>query len=147
MESYIKDGPGPEVLVVRTVYGETLPNPETGNKRGKVVQIFDQAGTVISDNYDFKGNLLVTSRRVAQEYKQILDWSAAAPLEAQTYTSRTKYDALNRPVELTAPDNSVIQPAYNEANLLERVDANLRGAQSNGQPVWTPFVTDIDYDS
>ncbi len=147
VESYIKDGPGPEVLVVRTVYGETLPNPETGNKRGKVVQIFDQAGIVISDNYDFKGNLLVTSRRLASEYKQILDWSAAAPLEAQTYISRTKHDALNRPVELTAPDNSVIQPAYNEANLLERVDANLRGAQSNGQPVWTPFVTDIDYDS
>ena len=30
---------------------------------------------------------------------------------------------------------------------MERLDANLRGAQQNGQPVWTPFVADIDYDA
>ncbi len=37
---------------------------------------------------------------------------------------------------------SVIRPGYNEANLLERVEVNLRGAA-----VATPFVTDIDYDA
>jgi RHS repeat-associated protein len=42
---------------------------------------------------------------------------------------------------------SVIRPAYNEANLLERVDANLRGAEENGQPIWTPFVININYDA
>ena len=57
-------------------------------------------------------------------------WTGRPPCrwKRQTYTSRTRYDALNRPTELTAPDNSVIRPSYNEANLLERVEANLRGA-------------------
>jgi RHS repeat-associated protein len=42
---------------------------------------------------------------------------------------------------------SVIRPAYNEANLLDRIDANLRGTSAEGELVWTPFVTNIDYDS
>ena len=53
----------------RTVYGETQPNPEANNLRGKVVQLFDQAGVVTSDDYDFKGNLLRSQRQLAQEYK------------------------------------------------------------------------------
>src|SRR5258705_13478151 len=40
----------------------------------------------------------------------ILDWSSTVPLEADIYASRTRYDALNRPAELTAPDKSVIRP-------------------------------------
>lgn len=62
--------------------------------------------------------------------------------EADIFTSRTRYDALNRPTETTAPDQSIIRPAYNEAGLLERVEVNLRGAATA-----TPFVTDIDYDA
>jgi len=33
------------------------------------------------------------------------------------------YDALNRPTSLTAPDSSEIRPTYNEAGLLEKVEA------------------------
>ncbi len=130
------------MLVGRTLYGETQPDPETSNMRGKVVQLFDQAGVVTSDEYDFKGNLLRNQRQLAIEYKTTLNWAAVVPLEAETFVSRTGYDALNRPTELTAPDNSVIRPTYNEANLLERVEANLRGAA-----VPTPFIFDIDYDA
>jgi len=73
-------------------------------------------------------------------------------LEADSYTSLTTYDAFNRPVTVTTPHTpamqpSVIRPGYNEANLIERIDANLRGATANGQPVWTPFVSNIDYDA
>ena len=128
-------------LVSRTVYGESQPNPEVNNLRGKVVQVFDQAGVVTSDEYDFKGNLLRSQRQLAREYKATLDWPTV-PLEADIYTSHTRYDALNRPTEQTAPDNSVYRPTFNEANLLEKVDVNLRGAA-----VATPFVTDIDYNA
>jgi RHS repeat-associated protein len=141
-ESYLREGTGPDLLIERTIYGETRPNPEANNLRGQVVQLFDQAGVVTSDDYDFKGNLLRSQRQLAREYRTTLDWSAAVPLEGLTYTSRTRYDALDRPTELTVPDNSVIRPAYNEANLLERVEANLRGAADT-----IPFVTDIDYDA
>ena len=68
-------------------------------------------------------------------------------LEAEVFTTRTSFDALNRPVTQTTPDNSTIRPTYNEANLLETVDANLRGETVDGELVWTPFVTDIDYDA
>jgi RHS repeat-associated protein len=140
--SHLREGAGPELLVGHSIYGETLPNPETDNLRGKVVQLFDQAGIVSSDEYDFKGNLLHSQRQLAREYKTTLDWTAAVPLEPQTYANRNGYDALNRPTEMVAPDNSIIHTTYNEANLLESVEANLRGAA-----VATLFVTDIDYNA
>ena len=125
-ESYL----GEDVMVERTIYGETQPNPESSNMRGQVVQLFDQAGMVTTDNYDFKGNVLSSCRQLAQEYKTTLDWSDGVPLESETYTSRTRYDALNRPIQLIAPHSdqpetkiNVTQPVYKEANLLEQVNA------------------------
>jgi RHS repeat-associated protein len=146
-DSFLREGAGMELVAGRNIYGESRPNPEANNLRGKVVELRDQAGVVTSDEYDFKGNLLRSGRRLARDYKTTLDWAGAVPLEPETYTSSTTYDALNRPVTLRSPDNSLIRPGYNEANLLERVDVMLRGAASNGQPVWTPFVTNIDYDA
>lgn len=146
-DSFLREGAGAELLVGRTVYGETQLGPEANNLRTRMVQLFDQAGVVTTDDYDFKGNLLRSQRQLAQQYKSTLDWSAAVTLEADTYISHTSYDALNRPTQLIAPDNTRIRPGYNEANLLERIEANLRSAQQDGQPVWTLFVTDIDYDA
>ena len=166
--------PNQELLTDRLVYGEQHPEDDLRNLRGKLYLHLDQAGVVTTEAHDFKGNPLRASRRIAIEYKKSIDWSAvdaalpvsaAAKLipaaleaaivpfvEADTYTSRTTYDALNRPVTLTTPHTptmqpGVIRPGYNESNLLERVDANLRGATANGQPAWTPFVTNIDYDA
>jgi RHS repeat-associated protein len=81
-----------------------------------------------------------------------LDAALVPRLESDPYSSVTTYDALNRPVALTTPHTptmqpSIIRPGYNEANLLERADVNLHGVTAGGQPVWTPFVTNIDYDA
>ncbi|MGH9871286.1 MAG: SpvB/TcaC N-terminal domain-containing protein [Pyrinomonadaceae bacterium] len=141
------------VAFERTIYGES---PATGlseqqqrqaNLRGKVFQQRDGAGIVTTDLYDFKGNLLRTTRRLAVDHQNTLDWLQNQVLEPNTFTSSTTYDALNRPTEVTAPDASVIRHIYNEANLLERVEVNLQGALQNGQPIWTPFVNDIDYNA
>ena len=172
--------PEQELLTERLVYGEQRPEAELRNLRDALHLHLDQAGAVTAEVHDFKGNPLRASRRLTTgtQYRQAVDWrpvdadpvalptdakalldsdaleAALAPprLEADTYTSRITYDALNRPVTLTTPHTpamqaSVIRPGYNEANLLERVDANLRGATANDQPVWTPFVTNIDYDA
>jgi RHS repeat-associated protein len=143
-DSYLLKGAGLLKLIGRTIYGETQSSPEAGNLRGKVFQIFDQAGIVTNDSYDFKGNLLRSQRQLACEYKTTLDyWSlTTVPMESATYISQTTYDALNRPRELTAPDNSAIRPIYNEANLLNAIKANLRGEVAE-----TAFVTNIDYDA
>ncbi|MEV8504293.1 SpvB/TcaC N-terminal domain-containing protein [Actinoplanes sp. NPDC051475] len=162
--------PTRELLTERLVYGEQHPAGEARNLRGALYLHADQAGVLRNEERDFKGNLLGHSRRLAGEYRSALDWpaldaalpapDAAGPLdpaavdaahaplvEADTFTSRSTYDALSRAMTLTSPDGSVVRHGYNEASLLERVDANLRGATAGGQPVWTPFVTDIDYNA
>lgn len=157
--TFLREGAGAELLVWRTVYGETLPNPEAQNQRGNVVQLFDQAGVVTSDEYDFKGNRQRSQRQLAQEYKTTVDWSAPVPLETVTYMSRTRYDALNRPIQLIAPHGdqpgtkiNVIESIYNEANLLEQVHAWLN---QDAEPAdWlnpaiasVHAVANIDYDA
>ncbi|KAK6529747.1 hypothetical protein TWF281_008909 [Arthrobotrys megalospora] len=145
--NYLKEGSRPEMVVGRTIYGETQPNPELHNQRGKAVQIFDQAGVLTSGDYDFKGNLLDNKRQFAQEYKATLDWSGPVQLDTPSYNSISRFDALNRIIETTSSDNSTHRPIYNEASLLDQVLVNLRGEQENGQPKWRPFVTNIDYDA
>jgi RHS repeat-associated protein len=154
------------VLFERVVYGEQHPHAQALNLRGKPFLHFDSAGVVTNEAYDFKGNLLHSTRRLARDYTKAVDWSSvdaaipgtpAAPLDlasveaalgslleegGESYLTSTAFDALNRTIRLTTPDESVILPTYNEANLLERVDAHLQGAAQ-----LTPFVTDIDYNA
>jgi RHS repeat-associated protein len=146
-EVHLQTGTTPEALVARTVYGESQPSAEAHNLRGKPYQAFDGAGVVSTPDYDFKGNALSSSRQLAVDYKAAPDWSTAVALETEVFIAHTSLDALNRPVTVTTPDNSTIRPAYNEANLLDAIDANLRGETLNGQPAWKPYVTAIDYNA
>ncbi|MFL5624171.1 MAG: toxin TcdB middle/N-terminal domain-containing protein, partial [Ktedonobacteraceae bacterium] len=153
---FVQQGTKTEVLAERIVYGEALPNAATLNLRGKPYQVYDGAGVVTNTQYDFKGNLLSSNRQLTHEYRQQVDWSplasltnpqdiatAAAPLlETETFTSSTTYDALNRPTSSTTPDQSMVIPTYNEANLLEKLDVRLRGATNA-----TAFVKNLDYNA
>lgn len=134
------DGPSQEILYERTLYGEA--QGESKNHRSRVYQVYDCAGVMTSEAYDFKGNLLHSSRKLAQDYKSTPDWAQEPLLEEETFSSHTFYDALNRPITLTTPDKSVIQPTYNEANLLNALKANLRGAENP-----TVLVNSINYDA
>ncbi|MDP2619118.1 MAG: toxin TcdB middle/C-terminal domain-containing protein [Hyphomicrobiales bacterium] len=176
--------PNHELLTERLVYGEQHPAAELRNLRGKLYLHLDQAGAVTTEAHDFKGNPRRASRRIATEYKQAINWStvnaalpgnataqlnpaaleaALAPrLEADTYTSRTRFDALNRPLQLIPPRSShsgtkrnIIQPVFNEANLLERVDVWLDRATEPAGPLNPAVdppspvlgVNNIDYDA
>ena len=123
-------------LVEKTIYGDTphdetsdtLEQPELTNHRGQAYKVFDNAGVVTSEAYDFKGNLVRSSRQLRQDYKETADWEQP-DLEEEIFRSRSWYDAMNRPVQLIAPHSDqgeirfdIIRPGYNEANLLERVD-------------------------
>jgi RHS repeat-associated protein len=123
------------------VYGEGLPDDQTLNLRTRVFKHFDTAGVATREAYDFKGNLPRGSREVAPEYKGLIDWNTAQP-PGEVFSTSTTYDALNRPTSVITPDGSVYSPTYNEANLLEKVDLNLRGGAGE-----TPFVTNIDYNA
>jgi RHS repeat-associated protein len=160
-EVYLQEGSAPELLVGKTVYGESQSDPEVSNLRGKPYQAFDGAGVVTTPAYDFKGNPLHSSRQLAVDYKTTLDWSATVALEAEIFTASTSFDALNRPVQLIAPHSdqpgarrNVIQPVYNAANLLEGVDVWLDQPSDPATlldattvPPSTVGVNNIDYDA
>jgi RHS repeat-associated protein len=165
-------------LVARIVYGERHPQDILLNLRGKIYLQLDKAGVLRNETCDFKGNILSSKRQLTRQYKETLSWKDVdsiipvdnttklniASLEAalasmpqddqleETFTSSTKYDALNRPVLIETPHSNtmlpnIIKPFYNKANMLEKLDVNLRSEQQNGQQVWTQFVINIDYDA
>ena len=142
IDSFLSENGATKILIGQTVYGDSRPNPEVKNQRGKVVTLRDQAGVVTTEDYDFKGNLLLSVRQLTKNYKTTIDWGANPELESETFAGSTTYDALNRPISATSPDGSVYRPMFNEANLLEKVEVNLRGAQAA-----TSFVRNIDYDA
>jgi len=156
MQLYVRQGTTTEILAECSVYGEMLANAETRNLRGKTYQYYDEAGAATNVAYDFKGNLAAGSRQFAIQYQQPVDWSplaalkdatqiasaAASLLQIETFASSSKFDALNRLVTTTAPDGSVAHPVFNEANLLEQMNINLRGAAAAAA-----FVTNIDYNA
>src|SRR5262249_50083937 len=76
-----------------------------------------------------------STRRLVSDYKAIADWLLKPQLDEETFESSTRYDASNRPIQSVAPRSSlgrskfnVIQPVFNEAHLLERVDVWLERA-------------------
>ncbi len=171
--SFVTEAENGEKLVERLVYGEAHSEAER-NLRGQLYQHYDQAGVVTNEGFDFKGNLLSSSRRLATEYKQTVDCSALSTLtdldiianaaisnldssEEGIFTSFSQYDALNRAVIMVTPHNSitrpnVIQPSYNEANLLEKVDVWLRQSTAptnllNPSTADLHAVTNIDYNA
>jgi RHS repeat-associated protein len=139
-----------EVLFQKTVYGEG--QPDALNLRTRVFQSNDTSGLVTNtghnaatgqdEGYDFKGNLLRSSRQFLADHKALADWSATPALLPEIFTSSTRYDALNRPTSAITPDGSIVVPSYNEANFLETISVNLGGAATA-----TPFVTNIDYNA
>jgi len=147
----LADGATAEVLMHCTVYGDTLtsPDPKLQNRRAQVVQVYDQAGVISSGAYDFKGNLMETTRQFATNYKTTLDWSSGSlPLDSQLYISSQTVDALNRVVTTTSPDGTIVQNTFDASAAIVTVTANLKGeVDGSGSPIWTPFVTDITYDA
>lgn len=146
IRSFVQGGdpenPTGEILFGRTEYGEGQANDTGLNLRTKAFRVFDNAGVVTSEEYDVKGNLLRGNQQLVADYRTTPDWSGSPTLEPDDFTSSTTYDALNRPLTLTTPDNSVVRPMYNEANFLERMEVNLRGST-----VTTEFIRNIDYDA
>jgi RHS repeat-associated protein len=168
------DDPRREILTERNIFGEQHPHAERDNLRASLYAALDQAGLVVNECRDFKGNVLRSARRLAEEYDRALDWTdvdlalpacadatfdAAAleaaltrRLEADSFAGSTTYDALNRPVTLTMPHTaamapSTIRPRYDEANQIAGLGANLHAETRGGSLVWTPFVTRLWYNA
>jgi RHS repeat-associated protein len=148
-------GTGIEILRLRTFYGEGVTDAVDFNLRGRVYAVFHGAGLSVHENFDFKGNLSEKRTRIVADDTAEPEWDAidtstpddaegdaSSLLESESFTETTTYDALNRAVSANTPDDSERKPTYNDAGLLEMVEARLRDAST-----WTSFVTAIDYDA
>ncbi len=155
---YVEGGDGEEQLdhvVQRMVYGDwkdmtsaERQSSQAQNLIGTVVKLYDQAGLVTTVEIDFKGNVLKSTRQLAMQYKGTLNWPenpGTDLFESEIFRSETEFNALNRPTLLRTPHTdtipaSIVLPEYNEANLLEEMNVELRSGGSK-----TAFVTNIDY--
>jgi RHS repeat-associated protein len=155
--------PAREICFAQTIYSEasglTAAQVLQANLRGKPYQHLDTAGRVTSIAHDFKGNLLHSNRQLVQDYKTTPDWlqNPQPILEAEVFISSTRFDALNRPIQMLAPHMvngkmNVMRPGYNAANLLERMDVWL-AQDTEPSSLLAPAsanlhaVTNIDYDA
>ena len=134
----------------RIEYGETQAAAEALNLRTRVFRHWDTAGVATNarldaagnpvEAYDFKGNLLRSTRRLLREYQSIPNWGLNPQLESEQFEGGMRYDALNRQTQSIVPHSSlrpakinVIQAEFNQANLLEAVHVWLeRGADPVG---------------
>ncbi|ETP66942.1 hypothetical protein G159_19945 [Planococcus glaciei CHR43] len=108
-------------IIDRIFYGETEVSPEAKNLRGQVIIHFDTGGILLMPEYDFKGQLKSTTRKLFKNYKGVVNWTDAnlvSDLESDSFTFMTETDALGRITKQTAPDGSIITPYYNEAGLI-----------------------------
>ncbi|KAJ9655127.1 hypothetical protein H2201_008877, partial [Coniosporium apollinis] len=143
LEEYVKEGQSAEVLASRYIYGESLPNPEARNCRTKLVTVFDQAGKVLTDMFDFKGLSLHTSRQLAKDHKATLDWSREpVQLEDGVFASSSTHDALGRSNETLLWDGTKVRMRYDIGGSLVGLEANLQGESESKS-----FIRDIKYDA
>ncbi|MDX3188617.1 SpvB/TcaC N-terminal domain-containing protein [Streptomyces sp. MN03-5084-2B] len=129
-----------ERLAERISYGESAPDAQARNLRGRVYQVEDSAGRVVNDRYDVSGNLLASTRYLVADPHLLPDWQSPPALVVETFTVATTYDALGRPLTRTLPDGTVVLPSYTARNELAAVAARLPGAASP-----TTFVAGADY--
>jgi RHS repeat-associated protein len=154
---FVKTATDSEILAEKMIYGEEQGDAK--NHRGRIYQHFDSAGVATNVSFDFKENLERSKRQLVQDYTKIPNWSNNPVLETEIFSSSTRYDALNRPIQLVAPHSSkpntklnVIRPGYNKANLLERMDVWL-GETTELTTLLDPqsenleAVRNIDYDA
>ena len=147
--SFLQQGEkGSEMMIQKVIYGESLTGRNQKeemvcvNGRGKVVKIYDQAGIHEQAEYDFKGNLLYSDRQLSQNYKTVLDWSSPVPMEDEVYVSQSTFDALNRCVEFTSADDSVVYHKYDEAGCLQSLTGRIRDSEDH-----TSFVRNTEYNA
>ena len=130
------------------------------NVCGRLVQHYDQAGLVSFDCYDIKGAVRKSRRQLRKKHDEEANWrkkkgddeADAMPLtgtverhgselEAGSFTTETRYDALGRVTQEAHPDGSVSEPQYHPEGWLKQLDVSLAASPEEK----LPFVQGISY--
>lgn len=138
-------------IVDRIIYGESLLLPDRSNASdiqeknllGNAIKHYDTGGLINTPAYNFKGQPILTTRKIFRKFKEIANWTDAnleSDLEPDEFTFSSETDAMGRIIRQVAPDESVITPSYNEAGLL-----NSETVLHPGDGAPTAYVKNIDY--
>ncbi|MCP3939271.1 MAG: toxin, partial [Actinomycetia bacterium] len=155
-----------------TFYGDQLDGAEASaraddNIAGQPYRVYDGAGMVQADSFDFKGNPLSTTRTFNDNHAADVDWAdagadvvGAVDLAAMdtagtalstdlVFNTTATFDAMDRPTAGTSPTipgtvgkQSTTKYEFNKAGLLQTVQVHIRGAVSA-----TDVVKSIAYDA
>jgi RHS repeat-associated protein len=145
-------------LVEKMIYGEERGTAAAAaHQLGKVWKVYDGAGLLENEEFDFKGNLARSIRRLVRDPSAQPVWGTASdpfghrfdePAARQLldpvreYRAVERVDALNRTIASETPDGSVQERTYTPAGLLASVSVRLRGSTAA-----VTFVRDMDYDA
>jgi RHS repeat-associated protein len=139
---YLQQGREKEVLVETTAYGETQPNAEQSNSRGRVIVVYDQSGISRTPKYDYKGNVLGSSQELVKNFRITTDWEENVELESETYESSITYDALNKVRKTVLPDGTVTLYNFNERGLTTNVTTSIAGGKD-----FSTVIEETEYDA
>lgn len=152
-----KPGDSNYFLAQKTFYGEGKPRPEVSHHRGEIWKVYDGAGLLENESFDFKGNLKRAKRNLLKNGLSQVEWAgvanpashffneaaAAALIDASqpgTYTVKTDFDAFNRIIRSETPDGTAQVFLYDKANLLNSIKVVTAQATK-------PLVEDVDYNA
>ncbi len=97
----------------------TYGSSATGYTIGRPITVRDQSGKLDFTEYDFKGNLLSSTRRLCTDYNIIIDWYTYTDPTGESFDTAFTFDAVNRPVTEVTPDGKVRTYEYNKAGCLK----------------------------
>ncbi len=158
--NYVQINAGSPILYGYTIYGENISiggaTDIANNLRGRLYRQFDETGLVTQYLYDFKGNLVQSSRIFGNNYKSadgvspVNNYSGTPAIDMglletdpvtkllQEYTTLTHYDALNRPILQVRPFlspsatiGSIIPTPYTQA-AINKSDVIVPGYGASG---------------
>jgi RHS repeat-associated protein len=131
-----------ERLAEQNIYGEVSTEGTEHNLCGRLWQRYDQAGLVTNGHYDVNANLVHSVTKICEGYEVDPDWRKTPAFTADVLSIATSYDALSRPIAITAPDDSQISQRYNDGGLVEHIEVKFAG-----QTAETPITVDIEYNA
>lgn len=131
-------------LVLVITYGEEEKGAEQRNARGRMVFVRDQTGTKRMESFDFRSNLLGETHVLSGKMDGLIDWSdsEAVSVENESWTTHMTYDALNRVVQRTEPDGSLVRQLYNRSSQIKRVEMKLCGTKG-----WRDVLSNAEYNA
>ncbi len=99
-------------------YGETQNNAEGNNLRGQLYELKDLSGIVLNNSYSMQEEVMESSRQMAVDYKNAINWKSSVELETEVHITKTTYNAVKHIISNTSPDKTQTSQSYNETGQL-----------------------------